>query len=126
MVTSDSLPSYPSPTSEVLFKSDYEFPKRQMLGFTGFANFPTHFSDYELASNNGNWQWAAGCGCDAAPYFRVFNPTIQQAKFDPNFEYIKLWVPEFGTFDYPKPMVDHKQARERAISFYKGQLAIQV
>lgn len=88
----------------------------------GEAYFAEKLIDYELASNNGNWQWAAGCGCDAAPYFRVFNPIIQQTKFDPNFHYIKQWVPEFGTFDYPKPMVDHKQARERALNFYKQQL----
>lgn len=93
------------------------------LGETYFAE---KLMDYELASNNGNWQWAAGCGCDAAPYFRVFNPTTQQQKFDPKFAYIKQWVPEFGTFEYPQPMVDHKQARERAIVFYKEQLAVTV
>jgi len=92
----------------------------------GEAYFAEKLIDFELSSNNGNWQWAAGCGCDAAPYFRVFNPTTQQQKFDPKFEYIKQWVPEFGTFDYPEPMVDHKQAREKAINFYKNQLETHV
>lgn len=89
----------------------------------GEAYFAEKLLDFELASNNGNWQWAAGCGCDAAPYFRVFNPYTQQEKFDPKFEYIKQWVPEFNTFDYPKPIVEHKPARERALQFYKEQLA---
>ena len=75
--------------------------------------------DFELASNSGGWQWAAGCGCDAAPYFRVFNPTAQLEKFDKQFEYIKKWVPEFGTPDYPEPIIDHKFARERVLARYK-------
>lgn len=85
----------------------------------GEAYFATRLLDYELSSNNGNWQWAAGCGCDAAPYFRVFNPYTQQQKFDPNFKYIKNWVPEFGTPKYADPIVDHKTAREKAIITYK-------
>ena len=85
----------------------------------GEAYFAQKLLDYELSSNNGNWQWAAGTGCDAAPYFRVFNPTAQQEKFDPNFEYVKRWLPEYGTNNYPEPMVDHKFARERAIATYK-------
>ncbi|WP_163711194.1 cryptochrome/photolyase family protein [Mangrovibacterium lignilyticum] len=89
----------------------------------GEAWFAEKLLDYELASNNGGWQWAAGSGCDAAPYFRVFNPSLQQQKFDPEFEYIKKWVPEYGTSAYPPPMVDHKMARERAIRVYKAALS---
>ena len=74
---------------------------------------------YDLSANNGHWQWSAGSGCDAAPYFRVFNPEEQQKKFDPNFVYIKKWVTEFGTSAYPKPMIEHKFARERALETYK-------
>lgn len=88
----------------------------------GEAYFAEKLLDFELASNMGGWQWAAGCGCDAAPYFRVFNPTSQQEKFDKSFQYIKKWVPEFGTSSYPAPIVDHKFARERAISRYKQTL----
>ena len=86
------------------------------LGATYFAE---KLLDFELASNTGGWQWAAGCGCDAAPYFRVFNPTTQQQKFDKDFEYIRKWVPEFGTENYPQPIVEHKFARERALHRYK-------
>ncbi len=88
----------------------------------GEAYFAEKLLDFELASNSGGWQWAAGCGCDAAPYFRVFNPTAQQEKFDKKFEYIKKWVPEFGTDDYPKPIIDHKFARERVLARYKEAL----
>jgi deoxyribodipyrimidine photo-lyase len=88
----------------------------------GEAYFAEKLLDFELASNTGGWQWAAGCGCDAAPYFRVFNPTAQQEKFDKKFEYIKKWVPEFGTGDYPKPIIDHKFARERVLARYKEAL----
>lgn len=84
----------------------------------GEAYFAENLLDYELASNNGNWQWAAGTGCDAAPYFRVFNPVEQQKKFDPHFTYIKRWVPEWGSSKYPSPMVDHKFARQRALEAY--------
>ncbi len=89
------------------------------LGETYFAE---KLLDYELASNVGGWQWAAGCGCDAAPYFRVFNPTSQQEKFDKKFEYVKKWVPEFGTSEYPAPIIDHKFARERVLSRFKQAL----
>ena len=85
----------------------------------GEAYFAEKLLDYELASNNGNWQWAAGTGCDAAPYFRVFNPSEQTKKFDKDLVYIKKWIPELNTMDYPPPMVDHKLARERAIRIYK-------
>jgi deoxyribodipyrimidine photo-lyase len=88
----------------------------------GEAYFAKKLLDYELASNNGGWQWAAGTGTDAQPYFRVFNPTSQVAKFDKDLIYIKRWVPELNSLDYPLPMVDHKMARERAIETYKKAL----
>lgn len=88
----------------------------------GEAYFAKKLLDYELSSNNGNWQWAAGTGCDAAPYFRVFNPAEQTRKFDPELAYIKRWVPEYGQFGYPQPMVDHKLAAKRAIEVYKRAL----
>ena len=88
----------------------------------GEAYFAQKLLDYDLASNNGGWQWAAGCGTDAAPYFRVFNPTEQTKKFDPDYKYIRSWVPEFGTPRYPAPMVEHAFARERAIATYKRAL----
>lgn len=88
----------------------------------GEAYFADKLLDYELASNNGNWQWAAGTGCDAAPYFRIFNPESQQKKFDTKREYIRKWIPEIGTVKYPQPMVDHKFARERALTTYKTAL----
>jgi deoxyribodipyrimidine photo-lyase len=75
--------------------------------------------DYEQASNVGNWQWAAGSGVDAAPYFRIFNPTEQIKKFDKDLKYIKKWVPEVETSAYAKPIVDHKEARERCLKVYK-------
>jgi deoxyribodipyrimidine photo-lyase len=79
----------------------------------GEAYFAKKLLDYELSSNNGNWQWAAGTGADAQPYFRIFNPALQQQKFDKDFKYIKKWVPEYGTDNYPVPMIDHKKATER-------------
>ncbi|HPE86615.1 MAG: deoxyribodipyrimidine photo-lyase [Bacteroidales bacterium] len=85
----------------------------------GEAWFAQHLLDYELASNNGNWQWAAGTGCDAAPYFRIFNPTEQQKKFDPEYIYIKKWIPEFGTSRYPSIIVNHTMARKRTLARYK-------
>lgn len=88
----------------------------------GEAWFAKHLLDFELSSNVGNWQWAAGTGCDAAPYFRVFNPYEQQKKFDPDFTYIKKWVPEFDTDKYVREIVDHKFARERAIDTYRKSL----
>jgi deoxyribodipyrimidine photo-lyase len=89
------------------------------LGETYFAE---KLMDFELASNVGGWQWAASSGCDAAPYFRVFNPSAQQEKFDKQFEYIKKWVPEFGTSSYPAPIVEHKYARERVLNRFKQAL----
>ena len=88
----------------------------------GEAYFAEKLFDYELSSNNGNWQWAAGCGCDAAPYFRVFNPYTQQEKFDKGFNYIKKWVPEYNSNKYAKPLVNHKEARTKAIEHYKKYL----
>lgn len=88
----------------------------------GEAYFAKKLLDYDLASNNGGWQWAAGSGSDAAPYFRVFNPWLQAEKFDPRNEYINRWVPEVNTPQYPKPIVDHKLARERALNAYKAVL----
>lgn len=88
----------------------------------GERYFAEKLLDYELASNNGNWQWSAGCGCDAAPYFRIFNPTTQIQKFDPDHKYIKQWVPELNSLDYPNPMVAHKFARERALKAFKSAL----
>ncbi len=88
----------------------------------GEAYFAEKLNDFDLSANNGGWQWAAGSGCDAAPYFRIFNPVSQQQKFDPEFEYIKKWVPEFGTDKYPEPMVDHAQARIRTLDAYKKAL----
>lgn len=86
----------------------------------GEAYFAKKLLDFDLASNNGGWQWASGSGTDAAPYFRIFNPYTQQKKFDKNWEYIKRWVPEYDTPQYPKPIVDHKQARERCLATYKA------
>ncbi|MFN3841124.1 MAG: cryptochrome/photolyase family protein [Cyclobacteriaceae bacterium] len=88
----------------------------------GEAYFAKKLLDFDLAANNGGWQWAAGSGCDAAPYFRVFNPYIQTEKFDPEEKYIKKWVPETGTSNYPKPIVDHALARERVLTAYKAAL----
>jgi len=88
----------------------------------GEAYFAEKLLDFELASNNGGWQWAAGTGTDAQPYFRVFNPESQTEKFDKELKYIKKWLPELGTKDYPKPIVDHKFARQRAIDTYKQAL----
>lgn len=84
----------------------------------GEAYFAGKLLDYELSSNNGNWQWAAGTGCDAAPWFRIFNPITQQNKFDPRGIYIRKWVPEYGLPGYPSPMVDHDTARRRAVETY--------
>ena len=89
----------------------------------GERYFAQKLLDFELASNNGGWQWAAGTGTDAQPYFRVFNPTSQQDKFDKDLKYIKKWVPEYGTSKYPQPIVPHKEARQRAIDTYKEALS---
>ena len=86
----------------------------------GEAYFEKKLLDFELASNNGGWQWAAGTGCDATPYFRVFNPDLQAQKYDPDNIYIRKWVPEFKDKTYPPRMVDHAQARINAISIYQN------
>ena len=83
--------------------------------------FAEKLLDYELASNNGNWQWAAGSGCDATPYFRIFNPWTQTKKFDPKEEYVRRWVKEYPD-DYISPIVDHDFARKRALEVYKKAL----
>ncbi|RYD56901.1 MAG: deoxyribodipyrimidine photo-lyase [Sphingobacteriales bacterium] len=88
----------------------------------GEAYFAEKLLDYDMASNVGNWQWAAGSGCDAAPYFRIFNPYTQAAKFDPQNVYISNWVPEAGTKGYPEPIVDHQHARERCLDTFKKAL----
>ena len=80
----------------------------------GERYFMNNLIDGDFPVNNGNWQWCAGTGADAQPYFRIFNPIAQQQKFDPDFIYIKKWVPEFGTDEYPVPMIDHKAATTRA------------
>ena len=84
----------------------------------GEAYFAKKLDDYDLSANNGNWQWVAGSGCDAAPYFRVFSPSAQTDKFDKNHVYIKRWVPEYRTKQYPEPIVEHKFARERVLAAY--------
>ena len=89
----------------------------------GEAYFGKKLRDYDLSANNGGWQWAAGSGTDAAPYFRVFNPTLQARKFDPKAEYIHHWVPEVDSPTYPKPIVEHTMARQRAIDTYRKALA---
>ena len=88
----------------------------------GEAYFAEKLHDYEMASNVGNWQWVAGSGVDAAPYFRIFNPTSQIQKFDKNHNYIKKWVPDYQELTYPQPIVDHKNARERCLATYKDAL----
>ena len=92
----------------------------------GEAYFAVKLNDYDLASNNGGWQWCAGSGCDAAPYFRIFSPELQAKKFDPDFKYIRTWVPEFGTSEYPEPIIDHKFARQRAIQRYAEGMGIEL
>jgi deoxyribodipyrimidine photo-lyase len=89
----------------------------------GEAYFAQKLLDFDLSANNGGWQWASGSGCDSAPYFRVFNPTEQTKKFDPKYEYIKKWAPDFNTTNYPKPIVDHATARLRVLAVYKEALS---
>lgn len=86
----------------------------------GEAYFAQKLLDYDLAANNGNWQWVAGCGCDAAPYFRIFNPSEQTKKFDPHLTYINRWIPELNTFYYPQPITDHALARVRTLNTFKA------
>jgi deoxyribodipyrimidine photo-lyase len=85
----------------------------------GEAYFANKLLDFYFSANNGGWQWAASSGCDAAPYFRVFNPYLQTEKFDKDLKYIKKWIPELETQYYPSPIVDHKEAREKCIRVYK-------
>jgi len=89
----------------------------------GERYFAEKLLDFDLASNIGGWQWASGSGLDAAPYFRVFNPTSQLEKFDKQLKYVKRWVPEYGTSKYPEPIVEHKWARERCLDRFKTALA---
>jgi deoxyribodipyrimidine photo-lyase len=88
----------------------------------GEAYFAQKLLDFDLAANNGGWQWAAGSGCDAAPYFRVFNPYLQTQKFDGELKYIRKWVPEFEEFTYPQPIVQHEVARKRCLETYASAL----
>jgi len=88
----------------------------------GEAYFAKKLLDYDLAANNGNWQWAAGSGCDAAPYFRIFNPSLQTKKFDPELKYVRKWVPEFEQLNYPPPIVEHDFARTRCLAAYSAAL----
>ncbi len=84
----------------------------------GEAYFAQKLLDFDFASNNGGWQWASGSGCDAAPYFRIFSPSLQTKKFDKDLNYIKKWVPEFQEFTYPAPIVEHDFARKRCLEVY--------
>ncbi|MFY7878984.1 MAG: cryptochrome/photolyase family protein [Lacibacter sp.] len=88
----------------------------------GEAYFAKKLLDYDLAANNGGWQWAAGSGCDAAPYFRIFNPYLQTQRFDSRNEYIQKWVPEFQSLAYPMPIVEHDYARKRCLEVYSAVL----
>ena len=88
----------------------------------GESYFAEKLLDFDLAANNGGWQWAAGCGTDAAPYFRIFNPTAQMQRFDPDLKYVKHWVPEYGTDAYTQPIVDHDFARKRCLEVFKKAL----
>ncbi|MBL8496376.1 deoxyribodipyrimidine photo-lyase [Nitrosomonas sp. JL21] len=85
----------------------------------GEAYFAKKLLDYDMASNVGNWQWAAGCGVDAAPYFRIFNPTVQVQKFDKNLHYIHTWITEWNSLTYAAPIIDHAYARERCLKAYR-------
>lgn len=89
----------------------------------GEAWFAAKLLDFELSSNNGGWQWASGSGCDAAPYFRVFNPRLQQERFDPQLKYVKHWLPGYTAANYMRPMVVHEAARDRALAVYKHALS---
>ena len=90
--------------------------KHLMVSWTEGARwFWDTLVDADLANNTLGWQWTAGCGADAAPYFRIFNPALQAAKFDPEEVYIRHWIPELGTPEYREPIVDHRMARQRAL-----------
>ena len=84
----------------------------------GEAYFAQKLLDFDFAANNGGWQWASGSGCDAAPYFRVFNPRLQTEKFDKQLEYIRKWIPELDSLNYPQPIVVHEEARVRVLAAY--------
>ena len=84
----------------------------------GELYFAQKLLDFDYAANNGGWQWAAGSGCDAAPYFRIFNPSLQTEKFDKDLKYIRKWIPELDSFDYPQPIVNHEFARKRVLEVY--------
>ncbi len=86
----------------------------------GAAWFLDNLVDADLANNSASWQWVAGCGTDAAPYFRIFNPALQAQKFDPQGSYVRRWVPEVADSTYPLPIVDHKAARQRALDAYQS------
>lgn len=88
----------------------------------GEAWFARWLMDFDLAANNGNWQWAAGTGCDAAPYFRIFDPTAQLRRFDSALDYVKRWAPEHAAGQGPRPIVDHATARKRALDTYRSAL----
>jgi deoxyribodipyrimidine photo-lyase len=89
----------------------------------GEAYFAKKLLDFDLSANNGGWQWAAGCGTDAAPYFRVFNPELQTEKFDKHLIYIRNWIPELNTPAYPQPIIEHSAARSRCLEVYKRGLS---
>ena len=86
----------------------------------GEAYFAAKLLDFDLAANNGNWQWVVGSGCDAAPYFRVFSPDLQEKKFDADGGYVQKWIPELGTESYPAAIVEHSMARIRALAAFKA------
>ncbi len=86
----------------------------------GARHFMAHLADGDLASNNHGWQWAAGCGTDAAPFFRIFNPTTQFERFDPDQQYVTRWLPEWATAQYPAPIVDHAVERAEALARYEA------
>jgi deoxyribodipyrimidine photo-lyase len=88
----------------------------------GETYFAKKLLDYDFAANNGGWQWCAGSGCDAAPYFRIFSPKAQAEKFDKHLEYTRKWIPELDSADYPQPIVDHESARKRCLEVYKKAL----
>ncbi|NQX86409.1 MAG: deoxyribodipyrimidine photo-lyase [Flavobacteriaceae bacterium] len=89
----------------------------------GEAYFAEKLNDFECSSNIGNWQWSAGCGVDAAPYFRIFNPTSQIQKFDKDHHYLKTWVPDYQELSYPTPIVNHQFARTRCLNTFKAALS---
>lgn len=88
----------------------------------GEAYFASKLLDFDLAANNGGWQWSSGSGCDAAPYFRIFNPYLQTKKFDPDLKYIRHWIPELEEMNYPAPIVEHEFARKRCLGVYSEAL----